>query len=156
MYSIRALIQDILSNYPLVVASIAWFLAQTIKICIYYFKDRDLNLMHFFEAGGMPSAHSATVSALALSCGLHFGFGSPFFATAFVLALIVMYDATGVRHAAGQQALVLNRIMDDIYNGGVPGEKKLREMMGHTPSEVYAGATIGVLTSLIAWYMFIK
>jgi acid phosphatase family membrane protein YuiD len=156
MQALNAFVYELLNNYPLMVASTAWLLAQSIKIVIYYFKDGHIDFCHFFEAGGMPSAHSATVSALALSCGLRFGFGSPFFATALVLALIVMYDATGVRQAAGNQALVLNRIMDDIYNGGVPGEKRLKEMMGHTPPEVYAGATIGVLTSLLAWSVFIR
>ncbi len=147
------ILQDLFTNYPLIVASIAWFFAQVIKIMIYYFRDGKFNLMHFFEAGGMPSAHSATVTALALSCGLVFGFGSVYFAIAFVFALIVMYDATGVRQAAGNQALVLNRIMDDIYNGGVPGEKRLKELMGHTPLEVYAGVTIGVIIALAAYLL---
>lgn len=148
-------IGELFSNGPLVVTSIAWFLAQVIKIFYYRSQEGYYNFMHFFEAGGMPSAHSATVSSLTLSIGLTYDFSTPLFAVCLIIALIVMYDATGVRRAAGQQALMLNKIVAEVYNKDEISHKKLREALGHDPIEVIAGALIGILVAFIAHFLFL-
>jgi len=102
----------------------------------------------------MPSAHSATVTALTLSIGLSIGFDTALFTTCFVFALIVMYDATGVRRAAGKQAELLNKIVDDIYSTGKVRIEKLKELLGHDPIEVFAGASLAVFITLIVFYVY--
>ncbi len=146
MFSIA---NDLLLNFTFVAVVVSWFLAQAIKVIIYWFKDGQLNLWHFFEAGGMPSAHSASVTALTVAVVLENGFKSPLFVMCLVFSLIVMYDATGVRRAAGKQAEILNKIVDDIYSTGKIKIEKLKEILGHDPIEVFAGATLAVGITLI-------
>src|SRR3989339_567612 len=140
------------SNEPLVAAGVAFLLSQTLKIILYYFKDGELNLWHFCESAGMPSTHSAMASAMTLSVGIVEGFASPSFALAVVFAIIVMYDAMGVRFAAGQQALILNKIIEDIYSERAGEKEKLKELIGHTPSEVFWGCVLGVVISLTVFF----
>ena len=102
----------------------------------------------------MPSAHSASVTALTLGIALTLGWGSPMFTISLVFALIVMYDATGVRRAAGKQAEILNKIVDDIYAGGKVKVEKLKEILGHDPIEVVAGASLAVVITLITYYAY--
>jgi len=97
----------------------------------------------------MPSSHSAFASALAVAVGLDMGFESPTFALALGFALIVMYDAAGIRRAAGKQAAVLNQIVDELFHSGRLPEGRLRELLGHTPIEVLVGAALGVAVSLM-------
>ncbi|PIS29006.1 acid phosphatase [Candidatus Saganbacteria bacterium CG08_land_8_20_14_0_20_45_16] len=148
------LIIDLLSNFTLIAVAVSWFLAQTLKVIIYRREEGCWNLLHFLEAGGMPSAHSATVTALTLSIGLSIGFDTALFTTCFVFALIVMYDATGVRRAAGKQAELLNKIVDDIYSTGKVRIEKLKELLGHDPIEVFAGASLAVFITLIVFYVY--
>ncbi|MBU0502652.1 MAG: divergent PAP2 family protein [Candidatus Margulisbacteria bacterium] len=148
------MLTDLLSNFTLIAVGISWFLAQSIKVIIYRFQEDNWNLWHFFEAGGMPSAHSATVTSLTLSVGLTLGWGTPLFTTCLVFALIVMYDATGVRRAAGKQAEMLNKIVDDIYSTGKIRIEKLKEILGHDPIEVVAGACLAVVLTLITYYAY--
>ncbi|MCX5751291.1 MAG: divergent PAP2 family protein [Candidatus Saganbacteria bacterium] len=143
------IIESLLSNYPLIVAGTACLAAQIIKIFYYWIRDKKFELKHLFEAGGMPSAHSASVTALFITIGIIEGFFSPYFAIAFTFAVIVMYDATGVRRAAGMQALILNRIMEDIYSAGKENPEKLKELIGHTPFEVLMGILVGIVTTLV-------
>jgi len=100
----------------------------------------------------MPSAHSASVTALTLGIGLTQGWNSPLFSISIVFALIVMYDATGVRRAAGKQALILNKIVEDMYDNGKNKVEKLKEILGHDPIEVFAGATLAALITLASYY----
>ena len=102
---------DLFSNYILMSALAAWLLAQILKVIIYGVQNRTINLERLIGAGGMPSSHTATVVALTVAVGRLEGLGSPLFAIAFILACVVMYDATGVRRAAGEQAKVLNKLM---------------------------------------------
>ena len=147
----------LLKNFTLMVVVISWFLSQAIKVIIYRFTEGKFNFWHFFEAGGMPSAHSASVTSLTLGVALTQGWTSPFFTIAIVFALIVMYDATGVRRAAGKQAEILNKIVDDIYANGKIRIEKLREILGHDPIEVFAGAGLAILVTLVVYYgNFIK
>ncbi|MFA4905392.1 MAG: divergent PAP2 family protein [Candidatus Margulisiibacteriota bacterium] len=143
------LIVALLTNVPLVIGGTAFILSQVLKIIIYYFKDKKLDLTHFFEAAGMPSTHSAMSSAMTLSIGVKNGFDSTFFAIAVVFTIIVMYDAMGVRFAAGQQAVVLNKIIEDIYSEKISEKEKMKELIGHTPIEVFAGGTLGLAVAMV-------
>jgi len=149
------IIKSLLTNFTLIAVSVSWFLAQSIKVIIYRFQEDNWNLWHFFEAGGMPSAHSATVTALTLAVGLTVGWQTPLFTACFVFALIVMYDATGVRRAAGKQAEILNKIVDDIYSTGKVRVEKLKEILGHDPIEVFAGASLAIVMTLITYYVYL-
>ncbi|MBI5079027.1 divergent PAP2 family protein [Candidatus Saganbacteria bacterium] len=152
MGSLTDLWFSLLNNFTFVAVAISWFLAQTIKVVIYRREEGHFNLYHFFEAGGMPSAHSASVTALTLGIALTQGWGSPLFTISMVFALIVMYDATGVRRAAGKQALILNKIVDDIYSNGRTPVEKLKEILGHDPIEVFAGAGLAILVTSIIYF----
>ena len=132
-------------NIPLVTSVIAWAVAQTMKTVISLIKLRRFDFEQFWASGGMPSSHSSTVTALSTACGYMYGFDSGLFAIACVLSLIVMYDAAGVRRAAGEQAKVLNRIVNDIQHGETRYlEKNLKELIGHTPLQVFIGALFGL------------
>lgn len=134
----------------MVSAAAATILAQTLKILWYFMSHRRVNFKIFFNTGGMPSSHSATVSALAFSVGLIDGFASTLFAVATGLAVVVMYDAAGVRRAAGKMAGVLNKMTEDFYHHHseeIP--ERLMELLGHTPFEVLVGCGFGVLISYL-------
>src|SRR3989338_6088422 len=147
------IINGLLVNFTFKAVTVAWFLAQSIKVIIYRFQEKQWNLWHFFEAGGMPSAHSAAVTSLTLGVGLSGGWHTPLFTACLVFALIVMYDATGVRRAAGKQAEMLNRIVDDIYSSGKIRIEKLREILGHDPIEVFCGGALTIIVTLIIYYV---
>lgn len=139
----------IIYNQVLQVSVLAWFVAQFLKVIIVLIKEKRIDWERFFGSGGMPSSHSAFVMALATSVGKKHGFDSTIFAVSLVFAFIVMYDAAGVRRAAGKQAEVLNKIIEDAKNHRPIGEEKLKELIGHTPFEVIIGALLGVLISLV-------
>ncbi len=146
---------DLLHNYVLTVALISWLSAQVLKTLLTFIKQKKLNLERMVGAGGMPSAHTATVVSLviAISRAPGCGLSSPEFAVAFVLAAVVMYDAMGVRRAAGEQAKVINQIVeiqnsDDNEDNNIEG-KPLKEFLGHTPLEVLGGALLGILIAMI-------
>ncbi len=138
------------SNVTLWSAAAGWIAAQSIKFAVNYARSRQIDFSFFVSTGGMPSAHSALVSALAASVGLIYGLGSPFFAVSTIFALVVMFDAQGVRRAAGLQARVLNQIVDELMKQHhLPKREKLAELLGHSRHEVFAGLILGVLTALI-------
>ena len=150
---------QLLNNFPLVCAGTAWLTAQILKVFTGVFKMREFSITGLlFGNGGMPSSHSAAVCALAVSCALTYGVGSGYFAIAFLFAIIVMGDAAGVRAETGKQARVLNRIMKDIFSPERHGDvnQDLKELVGHTPLQVFMGALLGValpfLMALIPLY----
>ncbi|MEF9991102.1 MAG: divergent PAP2 family protein [Romboutsia sp.] len=134
-------------NKVLWISVFACFLAQFIKI--FTGKEKRIVLSRIFTSGGMPSSHSSFVTSLATLVGLERGFNSTEFAMISVIALIIMYDASGVRRAVGKQAAILNQIVDDIHHGKHIEQQKLKELIGHTPIEVWAGAILGVVVALI-------
>lgn len=151
--------KSLLNNFPLVCAGTAWFTAQLLKVFTGVFKLRKFSISALlFGHGGMPSSHSASVCALAISCALAYGVDSGYFAIAALFAIIVMGDAAGVRAEAGKQAKVLNRIMRDLLTAENPGEvnQNLKELVGHTPLQVCMGALLGIalpfLMALIPLY----
>ena len=144
------MISDFFGNAILGSAGWAWLVAQILKVCINGVRERRLNLRYLVTMGGMPSSHSATVAALAMAVGLKEGLSSTAFAIAFIFALVVMYDAAGVRRAAMMQARILNQIIDELFRGHPISETHLRELLGHTPFEVIVGAALGCV---VAWFV---
>lgn len=136
-------IEALLANHILISAILAWAAAQLIKTFLAYRKTRELDLERLFGSGGMPSSHTAFVVAMATSAAIVEGLDSSIFALSFILASVVMYDAAGVRQAAGQQARVLNRLMRQLRTEPMGVERELKELLGHTPLEVLAGAVLG-------------
>ncbi len=155
----------ITGNYIINVGVVSWFCAQIIKTVLAFIHFRELRLERLFGAGGMPSSHSALVCSMTLAMAKLVGFESPLFGLTFVFAMVVMYDAMGVRRAAGEQAKVLNKIifskMFDTINeeleenyeergGEAPtDQKELKEYLGHTPLEVLGGMLLGILIASV-------
>jgi len=141
---------QIIKNKILMVTISAWLIAQTIKVIIGVVRYKKFDFRWFVGTGGMPSSHVAGASCLACLIGLDYGFASVYFALAVSFALVVMFDAQGVRRAAGKQARILNKITEDIYWQGKIDEGRLRELVGHTPVEVIVGFLLGITIALLA------
>ncbi len=137
---------QILTNEVLMISVFACFLAQFVKI--FTGKDKLIQPSRIFTSGGMPSSHSSFVTSLATLVGIERGFNSTDFAIVCVFALIIMYDASGVRRAVGKQAEILNQIVEDLHNHKPIEHQRLKELVGHTPIEVLFGAILGILTAL--------
>ncbi len=141
----------IFKNQVLLVALLSCFIAQGLKAIVELIKHGKLNLRYLVTTGGMPSAHSALVGSLATGVGLSMGWSSPDFAIACLFAVIVMYDAAGIRQAAGKQAQILNQIVDEFFQEHKNiNEERLKELLGHTPFQVFVGLALGISISLIA------
>ena len=162
-------------NYCLICAFVSWIVAQVLKTLFVLILEKRFDSERLFGSGGMPSAHSATVCALTIAVSRECGISSPMFAISSVLAIVVMYDATGVRRSSGEQAKVINRMVDvldipeikqreikkklNIFNKNLDNfedledydeeMKKLKEKLGHTPLEVLGGALVGIVIALI-------
>jgi acid phosphatase family membrane protein YuiD len=128
----------------------AWIIAQLIKVFLGVLREKKFDFRWLVGTGGMPSSHVAGASCLATAVGLEYNFDSVYFALAASFALVVMFDAQGVRRAAGKQARLLNKITEDIYWQGRFEEGRLRELLGHTPFEVIMGFLLGVVIAIIA------
>ncbi len=142
--------RDFLTNRLLWIPLATWLLVQMYKLIVEIFsaKDRKINFRRILGAGGMPSSHTACITSLATSIGVTEGFGSATFALAAVFCFIVMYDATGVRRAAGKQAAVLNKIIENDGDN-INVQEKLVELLGHTPFEVFVGILVGIAMGLL-------
>ncbi|MBI3317584.1 MAG: divergent PAP2 family protein [Candidatus Omnitrophica bacterium] len=140
---------QLFQNKVLWCTMLAWITAQTIKVLLAVRRNRRFDFRWFLETGGMPSAHSAGVAALATSVGLQMGFHTPGFAVALMFALVTMFDAQGVRRAAGRQAIILNKIIDEVYSKGQVSEERVKELLGHTPIEVIAGGFWGCFMTVL-------
>lgn len=141
-------LEQLFRNKIIGVAIASWALAQLIKIIIDIVENRRLDLELIMSSGGMPSSHSSFVTSLGMTVGLEMGFDSVYFAICFVLCMVVMYDAAGVRRAAGKQAVVLNKILENASKHGIKVDEKLKELLGHTPVEVAAGAILGIVMAI--------
>jgi uncharacterized protein len=138
-------ISQILDNRILLVAIAACLIAQVLKLTIDTIQNGKLSVKVLTTTGGMPSAHSALVTALATGVGQSLGWQSAEFAIATIFAIVVMYDAAGVRQAAGKQARILNQIIDELFSDNHEfNEQKLKELLGHTPVQVIAGSVLGI------------
>ncbi len=146
------IVREFLSNYALICAGSAWFLAQILKVFTGIFKVRKFNVIELlFGTGGMPSSHSAAVCSLATACALCYGIRSGEFAIALILCIIVIRDATGVRREAGKHAQLLNRLVSDLLASTDQEEvnEKLKELLGHTPLQVFVGCIVGILVPFL-------
>jgi acid phosphatase family membrane protein YuiD len=146
-----SIIEEILGNKILITGIIGWAVAQGLKTLIYALINRKVDLKRLTGDGGMPSAHSATVTSVAVMTGLKCGFGSAYFAIAAILAIIVMHDAMGVRLETGKQAQVINEMfefLDRLSEESISMDVKLKELVGHTPMQVLAGCVLGIVVAL--------
>jgi len=144
-------VNELLANRVAQATFVSWAIAQILKVLVELVWRHKLNLRLLTSAGGMPSSHSASVCALATAVGIREGASSTLFVVALLFAIIVMYDAAGVRRAASIQARILNQIIDELFQGHPISETRLRELLGHTPIEVVAGAVLGISGSW--WWM---
>lgn len=144
-------LKELLGNQIFISAILGWFVAQVLKTMIHMIINKKFVAERMVGSGGMPSSHSATVCALATAAGMKYGGGSFEFAIAVMLAIIVMYDAMGVRRETGKQGRVLNEMLEIFTNMGnqISAEEKLKEFVGHTPLQVLMGAILGVIIALI-------
>ena len=144
------------NGYEVIICGVASaFFAQVIKFILFTIKTRRVNFKIFSTTGGMPSSHSAGVMGLSTIVGIIQGFDSALFAVALGFSLIIMYDAAGLRRAAGKTAACLNRMMDDFYHHDMQAAGgKLKELLGHTPLEVFVGAVFGICFAyLFHWFV---
>lgn len=151
-------LRELLHNDILLAGIMSWFTAQVIKTILYAVLNKKIDFTRLMGDGGMPSAHSATVTAVASMTGLSCGFGSPVFAVACIVAIIVMHDAMGVRLETGKQAKLLNEMVALLEALGQPKlsmEKKLKEFVGHTPTQVVAGMLLGIAVAAVYYYFFL-
>ena len=144
--------KELLANYALIAGLIAWSLAQIVKVPLEYIQTRKWNWALLLRAGGMPSSHSALVVAIAYGTGLFGGFNQPIFALAVALAMVVVYDATGIRRQAGMQAQTINILVDELLKGHPISEQHLREVLGHTPLEALGGVILGLVLAVGLWF----
>ncbi len=141
-------------NRVLIAALIAWALAQIIKIPLDFFRTRRWNWALLFTTGGMPSSHSALMTATTHAIGLYYGFATPMFALAVAITMVVVYDAANVRRQAGIHAQRINIIFDELLRGHPINEKDLREVLGHTPLEVAGGILFGLVVATGQWLIW--
>jgi len=145
-------VTELLHNQALWPSFVAVLIVQLVKVFLVWVTERRLVLARMLETGGMPSSHSAAVAALATSIGLIYGLGSPYFALAAVLGGIVIYDATGIRRAAGVQAELINELVEELSHLFTEGfqPQVLKTLLGHTYPQVAVGVLIGIIVGLIA------
>ena len=141
---------DLLDNQILIISVFTWAVTQILKVIVILIQERRLAWNYFITSGGMPSSHTSTVCALATAIALTEGMSSVYFAIAVILASIVMYDAAGVRQDVGHQSAIINRIVQELRSKATLTDirHELREIVGHTPSQVFVGAVLGIF---IAW-----
>ena len=138
-----------ITNKYLLVPLALWFSIQTFKVLVELIRTKKFNFKRILGPGGMPSSHSAVVTSIATLIGKNAGFDSMVFALAVIVACVVMYDAAGIRRAAGKQAALLNRIVNTPGLSGLEVQEKLAEVLGHSPFQVFVGAIIGIIAGLL-------
>ncbi|MHB0924202.1 MAG: divergent PAP2 family protein [Bellilinea sp.] len=144
---------DLFSNQVLAAALLGWFFGQFLKVPFEYLVKRRWNWALWFSSGGMPSSHSSLMVSTTLAIGLYHGFGTPLFALAFAISMVVIYDATGVRRQAGFHAQKINILVDELFHGRPIPQERLIEVLGHTPRQVLGGMALGVVIAL-SLYVF--
>ncbi len=142
---------DLINNHVLIAGLLGWSIAQLLKVPLEFLHSHRWNWSLLFRAGGMPSSHSALVTSIAHAIGLYYGFGTPLFALSVAVAMVVIYDATGIRRQAGKHAELINAMIDDLASGHPLKEETLREVLGHTPIEAIGGLVLGMLSAQFLW-----
>ncbi|HVN16788.1 MAG TPA: divergent PAP2 family protein [Anaerolineales bacterium] len=144
-------LQAIFQNKVLISALVAWLMAQGLKVPFEYLRSRRWNWAMLLAAGGMPSSHSALIVGATDAIGLHLGYDSPLFALGVAIAMIVIYDAAGVRRQAGMHAERINYLFEELLRGHMWSDDELREVIGHTPLEVTGGVLLGIIVATAIW-----
>mgnify|MGYP001055343083 CR=1 FL=1 len=147
----------IFQNPVFITTMVASLLAQILKLPLCYLRHKEWDWSLLFSTGGMPSSHSAVVTAAAVGVGHYAGFDTPLFGLAFAVATVVIYDATNIRRQAGFHAQQINRIIKELFTGEVkPVEefKELREVLGHSPAEALGGIILGILVNIVIWRLW--
>jgi acid phosphatase family membrane protein YuiD len=147
----------IFQNPVFIITMVASLLAQMLKLPLCYLRTKEWDWSLLFSTGGMPSSHSAVVTAAAVGVGHYAGFDTPLFGLAFAIATVVIYDATNIRRQAGFHAQQINRIIKELFTGEVkPVEefKELREVLGHSPAEALGGIILGILVNIVFWQLW--
>ncbi len=145
---------ELLQNKALIAGLVGWALAQIIKIPLDYLRTRRWNWALLFTTGGMPSSHSALMTGTVFAIGLYYGFDNPLFALGIAITMIVTYDAANVRRQAGIHAQRINIIFEELLRGHPINEKDLREVLGHTPLEVFGGILLGLIIATAQWLIW--
>ncbi len=146
--------KQIITNPVLQSAVLAWFLAQLIKLVIEIIRKRQVDWRILMSAGGMPSSHASSITSAMLGVGLFDGFDTPLFGLAFVISMIVLYDAAGVRRQAGKQAEKINKMINELLKGHPLSQEQLQEVLGHTPFQVFMGFLLGIGVTLVIWLLY--
>jgi acid phosphatase family membrane protein YuiD len=144
---------SLLQNEVLIAGLVAWSIAQIVKVPLEYLHTHQWNWSLLFQAGGMPSSHSALVTSVSITIGLFDGFNTSLFALSAALAMIVIYDATGIRRQAGKHAELINAMIRDLASGHPMKEEQLKEVLGHTPLEALGGLLLGILVAQVVWLL---
>lgn len=139
----------IMNNIIFISAFLSWLIAQGLKVILTFIFEKKFDFQRMVGSGGMPSSHAASVMGLSTSIGIVVGWETPIYALSLIFALVVMYDASGVRRNVGTQAALLNNIIEDLYKHKHIEQEKLIELVGHTPIEVFAGALLGIIIANI-------
>jgi len=147
---------DLFSNPVLIAGLTAWGLAQIVKVPLNYRVTRTWDWVLLLRVGGMPSSHSALIAGITHAIGLFVGFDTPLFALALAIAIVVIYDATGIRRQAGLHAEIINAMIRDLTRGHPLKEEQLKEVLGHTPLEALAGTLLGIVTAQAMWFLTSK
>jgi acid phosphatase family membrane protein YuiD len=145
---------SLLDNHVLIAGFISWILAQSLKLPIDYCRTHRWNWALLFSAGGMPSSHTALMISTTLAIGLYQGFDSSLFALAVAMTMIVIYDAAGVRRQAGIHAQKINLLINELFTGQPITDTRLKEVLGHTPREVFGGAILGIVDTVIVYLIW--
>lgn len=146
--------EELLLNHVLIGALLAWAIAQTVKLPIEYLQTKEWHWALLLQPGGMPSSHSALVVAVTHGIGLSAGFDSVLFALSFVVAMVVIYDATGIRRQAGLHAGLINAMIEDLAAGHPLKNEQLKEVLGHTPMEVLGGIILGLVCAQVIYMLY--
>lgn len=144
----------LLDNKILIITLSVWALAQCVKVFRGVIIEKKFNFKWFIGTGGMPSSHAAGATAMATICGFDKGFDSAIFALAAVFAMVTMFDAQGVRQQTGKQAEILNKVLEDIYWRGKIESSRLKELIGHTPKQVFVGSLFGFVLAVAFYYLW--
>ncbi len=148
-FDLPSIFVQIVHNKIFIITISVWIIGQGIKIAINILRGKRFSFRWFIGTGGMPSSHAAGVAALATSCGMEYGFNSGMFALAAVFAMVTMFDAQGVRRQSGEQAEVLNKVIDDMYWHKQVEMSRIKEFVGHTPIQVLVGSILGVCLAVL-------
>lgn len=148
------MLHELLQNQVLITGLTAWALAQFLKVPVYLVAFRRFNLALMFSSGGMPSSHSALMTATTTAIGLYHGFDTPAFALAVAITMVVTYDAAGVRRQAGMHAEKINLMITELFSGQPISERRLKEVLGHTPRQVFVGVIFGIATAFVVYALW--